>query len=127
MTNRGTVGVVAASGADQPVNVGVQETVEHAQAGPHREGEQTLPGGAGQLAQRDRDLFGQDKLGSGRQGRVRILRHVAVPFWSSFLADARHLPHGRHQAGTATSSSTKPGTTSAEVDDPLNRKVEEPP
>jgi hypothetical protein len=27
MTNRSTVGVVAASGADQPVNVGVQETV----------------------------------------------------------------------------------------------------
>jgi hypothetical protein len=43
---------------------------------------------------------------------MRILRHVAVPFWSSSLADARHLPHGRHQAGTATSSSTKSGTTS---------------
>jgi hypothetical protein len=28
------------------------------------------------------------------------------------LAVARHLPHGRHQAGTATSSSTKSGTTS---------------
>jgi len=28
------------------------------------------------------------------------------------LADARHLPHGRHQAGTATSSPTKSGTTS---------------
>ena len=110
MTNRSTVGVVAASGADQPVNVGVQETVEHAQAGPHREGEQTLPGGAGQLAQRDRDLLGQDQLGVGGQGRVRILRHVAVPFWSSFLAVARHLPHGRHQAGTATTSSTKSGS-----------------
>jgi hypothetical protein len=28
------------------------------------------------------------------------------------LADARHLPHGRHQAGTATSTSTETGTTS---------------
>jgi hypothetical protein len=28
------------------------------------------------------------------------------------LAVARHLPHGRHQAGTATTTSTKPGTTS---------------
>jgi hypothetical protein len=37
---------------------------------------------------------------------------TAVPFWSSFLADARHLPHGRSQAGTATSSSTETGTTS---------------
>jgi hypothetical protein len=37
---------------------------------------------------------------------------MAVPFWSSFLADARHLPHGRHQAGTATSTSTGNGTTS---------------
>ena len=69
-------------------------------------------GGAGQLGERDRDLFGQDQLGVGGQGRLRMLGHVAVPFWSSFLADARHLPHGRHQAGTATSSSTKSGTTS---------------
>jgi hypothetical protein len=38
---------------------------------------------------------------------------VAVPFWSSSLAVARHLPHGRHQAGTATTSSTKPETTSS--------------
>jgi transposase InsO family protein len=37
---------------------------------------------------------------------------TAVPFWSSFLADARHLPHGRSQAGTATSTSTGTGTTS---------------
>jgi hypothetical protein len=37
---------------------------------------------------------------------------TAVPFWSGFLADARHLPHGRHQAGTATSTSTETGTTS---------------
>jgi hypothetical protein len=38
---------------------------------------------------------------------------TAVPFWSGFLADARHLPHGRHQAGTATSTSTETGTTSS--------------
>src|SRR5215211_7473562 len=37
---------------------------------------------------------------------------TAVPFWSSVLADARHLPHGRSQAGTATSTSTGTGTTS---------------
>jgi hypothetical protein len=37
---------------------------------------------------------------------------TAVPFWSSDLAVARHLPHGRHQAGTATSTSTGIGTTS---------------
>jgi hypothetical protein len=30
---------------------------------------------------------------------VRILRHVAVPFWSSSLAVARHLPHGRTSGG----------------------------
>ena len=30
---------------------------------------------------------------------MRILRHVAVPFWSSVLADARHLPHGRSPGG----------------------------
>ena len=31
------------------------------------------------------------------------------------LADARHLPHGRSRAGTATSTSTRPGTTSRRV------------
>ena len=36
---------------------------------------------------------------------------TAVPFWSSDLAVARHLPHGRSQAGTATSI-TGTGTTS---------------
>src|SRR5215204_3124960 len=40
---------------------------------------------------------------------------TAVPFWSSVLADARHLPHGRSQAGTATSTSTGTGTTSADA------------
>jgi hypothetical protein len=40
------------------------------------------------------------------------------------LAVARHLPHGRHQAGTATSSSTKPGTTSPGPVDRISIKVE---
>src|SRR5215211_4468128 len=40
---------------------------------------------------------------------------TAVPFWSSVLADARHLPHGRSQAGTATSTSTGTGTTSVRL------------
>ena len=112
MADRDPVGLMTTLGANQPVDIGLQQASQHAQAGPHREGEEALAGGAGQLGERDRDPFGQHQFGSGRQGRVRILRHVAVPFWSSVLADARHLPHGRHQAGTATSSSTKPGTTS---------------
>jgi hypothetical protein len=33
------------------------------------------------------------------------------------LADARHLPHGRSQAGTATSTSTETGTTSSRLVD----------
>jgi hypothetical protein len=115
MADRDPLGVVAAPWANQPVHVGVQQLTEHRDPGADREGEQPLSGSAGQFAQRDRDPLGQDQPRLSGQGRVRILRHVAVPFWSSFLAVARHLPHGRHQAGTATSSSTKPGTTSLEV------------
>jgi hypothetical protein len=48
---------------------------------------------------------------------------TAVPFWSSFLADARHLPHGRSQAGTATSTSTETGTTSKLEQDPARPKI----
>jgi hypothetical protein len=113
VTDRGPLRVVAAPGADQPLDIGVQQTPQHPKAGPNGQGEEALAGGTGQLGQRHRDPFGQDQLGVGGQGRVRILRHVAVPFWSSGLAVARHLPHGRSQAGTATSSSTKPGTTSS--------------
>jgi hypothetical protein len=80
VTDRGPAGLVAALGANQPLNVGVEQAPQHAQAGPNREGEQAFAGGTGQLGQRDRDPFGQDQLGVGGQGRVRILRHVAVPF-----------------------------------------------
>src|SRR3982750_1690032 len=38
---------------------------------------------------------------------------TAVPCRSGVLADAQHLPHGRGGQGTATSTSTRPGTTSA--------------
>ena len=103
---------MAALGTDQPLDILSKHDLQHLQASSNSQREQALAGGTGQLGERDRDPFGQDQLGSDGQGRMRILRHVAVPFWSSFLADARHLPHGRHQAGTATSSSTNSGTTS---------------
>ncbi|HEX8857619.1 MAG TPA: hypothetical protein VGC06_00745 [Actinomycetes bacterium] len=50
---------------------------------------EVLAGGAGQLGERDRDPFGQNQHGVGGQRRLRMLGQVAVPFWSSFLADAR--------------------------------------
>jgi hypothetical protein len=119
VADRDPVGLMAALGAGQPLHVGVQQAPQHAQAGPHGKGEQALAGGAGQLSQRHRNPFRQHQLGIGGQGRLRILRHVAVPFWSSSLVVARPLPHGRHQAGTATSSSTKSGTISCEQTDLL--------
>jgi hypothetical protein len=119
VTDRGPVRLMAALGTDQPIDILSKHDLQHLEASSNGQGEEALAGGAGQLGQRDRDPFGQDKLGSGRQGRVRILRHVAVPFWSSFLADARHLPHGRHQAGTPTSSSTNSGTTSERPTTPI--------
>jgi hypothetical protein len=114
MADRGPLRVVAALGADQPLDVGVQQAPQYPQAGSNGKGEQPLAGCTGQLSHRDGDPFGKHQLGVGGQGPVRILRHVAVPFWSSSLVVARHLPHGRHQAGTATSTSTKPGSVPRE-------------
>ena len=109
VTDRGPVGLMAALGADQPLDIFSKHDLQHLQASSNGQREQALAGSTGQLGERDRDPFGQDQPGVGGQGRVRILRHVAVPFWSSFLADARHLPHGRHQAGTATQVLRTPG------------------
>jgi hypothetical protein len=95
VTDRGTVGVVASFGAGQPLDVSVQQAPQHPQTGPHREREQALAGGAGQLGERDRDLFGQDQLGVGGQGRLRMLGHVAVP---SGRASWR-MPDTYHTAG----------------------------
>jgi hypothetical protein len=96
---RERIAVVATLGTNQPGDVLGQQRLEHLQARAHGQGEQPLAGGAGQLGNRSAvGIFG-----------------TAVPFWSSFLADARHPPHGRSQAGTATSSSTKTGTTSVRL------------
>jgi hypothetical protein len=62
VANRGPVRVVAALGADQPLDVSVQQAAQHPKAGPNGQGEQAFAGGAGQLAQRDRDPFGHHHL-----------------------------------------------------------------
>ena len=68
--------VVAALGADQPGDVFGEHGLEHLQAGPDRQGEQPLAGGAGQLGDRNGHLLGQLELGLvGRGGAVGILRH----------------------------------------------------
>jgi hypothetical protein len=95
VADRGTIGIVAAPGADQPLDLGVQQAPQHPQAGPHGQGEQALTGGAGQLGQCDGDLFGPYQLGVGGQGRMRILRHVAVPSGRA----AWSLPDTYHTAG----------------------------
>jgi hypothetical protein len=58
VADRGPVGLMAALGADQPVDISLQQAVQHAQPGPHRQGEQALAGGAGQLGHRDGDPLG---------------------------------------------------------------------
>jgi hypothetical protein len=68
--------VVAALGADQPVDILGEHGLEHLQAGPDCQGKQPLPGGAGQLGDRYGDLLGQLELGVvGGGGAVGILRH----------------------------------------------------
>jgi hypothetical protein len=59
---------VATLGVDQPVDISLKQAPQHPQAGPHGEGQQALPGGAGQLGERDVDLFRQHQLGVGDQG-----------------------------------------------------------
>jgi hypothetical protein len=95
VADRGTGGVVAPFGAGQPLDVSVQQASQHPQAGPHREREEAFAGRAGQLAQRDRDLLGQDQLGIGGHGRLRMLGHVAVPSGRA----AWSLPDTYHTAG----------------------------
>jgi hypothetical protein len=53
------------------------------------------------------------RTSSASVGRVSCVAWACGgPLLVEQLGRCRHLPHGRHQAGTATSSSTKPGTTS---------------
>jgi hypothetical protein len=76
MADRGPGRVVAALGADQPSHVLGQHGLQHLQAGPDRQREQALTGGAGQLGHRHGHLLGQLELGNvGRGGAMGILRH----------------------------------------------------
>ena len=75
MADRRPVGVVAALGADQPGDILSEHGLQHLQAGPHRQGEQALAGGAGQLGDRDGHPLGQLELGTVDGGAVGILRH----------------------------------------------------
>ena len=76
MTDRGPIQVMAALGADQPGNVLGKHGLQHLQAGPNRQGEQALAGGAGQLGDRDAYLLGELELGVvSPGGAVGILRH----------------------------------------------------
>ena len=118
MPDRGPVRVVAALGADQPGDILREHDLQHLQAGPHRQGEQALAGGAGKLGDRDGHLLGQLQLSMvGGGGAVGILRHggplLVELSWR--MPDTYHT--AGHQAGTATSTSTETGTTSEPATD----------
>jgi hypothetical protein len=73
---RERIAVVATLGTNQPGDVLGQQRLQHLQARAHRQGEQALAGGAGQLGNRQRHLLGQLELGVvGGGGAVGILRH----------------------------------------------------
>jgi hypothetical protein len=109
VAHRGPIQVVAPPGADQPGDVLVQHRLQHLQPRADRQREQALTGGAGKLGNRDGDRGGQLQLrliwGTGVLG---ILRHGG-PLLSSFLADARHLPHGRLRRGPPPQLLREPG------------------
>jgi hypothetical protein len=76
VADRRPVGVVAASGADQPGDVLVEYGLKHLQAGPHCQGQQPLAGGAGQFSHCDGHSLGQVQLRVvDRGGALDILRH----------------------------------------------------
>jgi hypothetical protein len=74
-----------------------------------RQGEQPVADSADQLGNGHVICSGSRRCGWLLVAAWWVSFGTAVPFWSSFLADARHLPHGRSQAGTATSTSTARG------------------
>jgi hypothetical protein len=76
MTDRGPLREVAAPGTHQPGDVLLEHDLQHLQAGPHRQGEQPLAGGAGQLGHGDGHPLGQmiQGLVGGGSG-LGILRH----------------------------------------------------
>ena len=75
MAHRGPLREVAALGADQPGDVLVEHGLQHLQAGPHRQGEQPLAGGAGKLGDGNANPFGQVQSLISGGGAVGILRH----------------------------------------------------
>jgi hypothetical protein len=75
VANRRPVGVVAAPGTDQPDDVLGEQGLKHLQARSHRQSQEALAGGAGQLGDRDGDLLGQLQLSTVDGGLVGILRH----------------------------------------------------
>jgi hypothetical protein len=78
MAHRSPLREVAALGTDQPGDILDQHGLKHLQAGPHRQGQQPLAGGAGKLGDRDGHPLGQVgqvKLGLVGGGGVGILRH----------------------------------------------------
>jgi len=107
--------VVAALDAGQDGDILLHEQVQHRKADADRERQQALVDRAGELAKRDGQRLRQHRLGllNGIRGDggMRRLRHGG-PLLSGVLADARFLPLAGLRRGTATSTSTTPGTTS---------------
>ena len=97
----GPVGVVAALGADQLGDVLGHQHLHDLEARPYRKREQAFAGSASRsvrAAVTDSGSASCDWLVAA----WCVSFDTAVPFWSSDLAVARHLPHGRPRAGTAS-------------------------
>jgi hypothetical protein len=98
--------------ADQPVDLPGEHGLQHLQAGAHRQANRPSRAAPASWVTATVTCPGSSSW-AWSVGAVRWVSFgAAVPFWSSGLADARHLPHGRSPAGTATSTSTGTGTTS---------------
>ena len=97
MPGRRAVPVVLATRTARRGHVGLHQLGHHLQPGPDREGEWSLPQSAA-ISFIDTHLLGHGERTRTALGRLVLLGHSG-PLSSVVLADAQHLPQGRHRAG----------------------------
>jgi hypothetical protein len=96
MADRRPGRVVAALGPDQPVDILGQHGLQHLQAGPHGQSEQPSRAAPAGSATATVTCSGNWSWAWSVVAVRWVSFGTAVPFWSSSLVVARHLPHGRH-------------------------------
>ncbi len=129
VAHRGPAAVVLALRPARLADLGLKHRLHHRHPGGHAQRQQPLPRSTGDVGHRQPDFLGQirqrDGIGRVSEANSRYGLHGGpLLFLRVYLAVH---PKTYHQAGlrrgTATSNSTKTGTTSLAVDDGLTRRL----